>query len=287
MLSFGLFSRPARKKPPPIREFEASELQGDALIEAIIAEIHETAVRIAGVGSWLNALVRYSDARRSLSYRSHIPEEPTLLAVARLFVAGDDLDAVAATNLIFLFGKLRVARRQLDALVADNGQAKAAHVWQIELKECQDTWRAMAVLALDIVNELEPETRWRLDERYSDNSLVLARLLRQVSSGKSPCVDDMGNILLAELPQRRRAPRFSLQQNCSLGFRGIKYRAFTRDISIQGVGLTGCPHLRLRERAEVELRNGRRLSGIVIWSKDGRVGIKFDQHLPWNDPLIR
>ena len=115
---------------------------------------------------------------------------------------------------------------------------------------------------------------------------MLARLLNAVIHGKHPCLDPRGAIFLPALPQRRRARRFALLQDCAILFRGIRYDAFAKDISATGLGLTNAPPLILKHPIDVELKGGRRLSGTVVWVKDGKVGVEFLTLLPPNDPLL-
>jgi hypothetical protein len=42
----------------------------------------------------------------------------------------------------------------------------------------------------------------------------------------------------------------------------------------------------LKDPILVELRNGRKMSGLVVWCQDNKVGVRFDNPLLDSDPLI-
>ena len=67
---------------------------------------------------------------------------------------------------------------------------------------------------------------------------------------------------------------------------GKSFRIFVRDVSGGGFGLEQVPILRAGTDAIIEISTGRRFSGIIVWYRLGRAGVRFARPLPPNDPLL-
>jgi hypothetical protein len=108
--------------------------------------------------------------------------------------------------------------------------------------------------------DLEPEARWRLDAAYTDNALVLGKLLKEAIAGSYACVNQYGEVALPILPQRRKVSRFALLQHCKIFSEGCVSVAFARNISKNGLSVD-CDHdFRLKDTVTVVLRSGRKMA---------------------------
>jgi hypothetical protein len=96
----------------------------------------------------------------------------------------------------------------------------------------------------------------------------------------------MDCVTLPTLPQQRRVPRFALRQDCTITHHGKTYKAFAKDVSAGGIGLTGAPAIPLKAEIDIQLRSGRRLSGCVVWCDGKKLGVQFAEDLQPGDPLI-
>lgn len=285
MLS-GLLSQRWYGRRPSAKSLDDDRLEGIDLFEAIVGELHSTALQIAAITSAVNAFRPGASSRLVRSLVNFIPHTPPLVAGMRQCKEELNLPQEAARYVDLLFGELEKARKIADLFVADVDRYGPPQALERHTATLVTSWRALSEVALDAVDAMEPQTRWRLTGLYSENSLVLARLLRGVIHGQQPCLDPRGDIILPDLPQRRRARRHAILQNCALHSRGVRHDAFANDISATGLGLTNAPALMLKQPVDVELKGGRHLSGTVVWVKDGKVGVQFVTALPLNDPLL-
>lgn len=268
------------------RLVSADRLEGTALFEAVVCGLHDIAARIAAVTSAINAVNKGRPSHILLSSRFFVPREPALLSVVRAFPGRREPEHLAGYYYSVIFREMEGARMLFEKLT-NSVELKSGHrAVQQQCSECAERWKALSLTTLDAINKLEPETRWRLMGLYSENSLVLARALRQSSQGGEPCVDDQGLVALPVLPQRRMAPRFTLLQNCTVICHRSEFRALAIDISAGGMGLSGAPTIGLKETVQITLKTGRRFKGMIVWQKSGKLGVRFNQPLLPNDPLI-
>lgn len=279
---FGLALNFRAKSAPALVE----TLEGDGLFEANVCELHDVAARVAAVTSAVNAFAKGNPNRILMSSRNLIPSEPTSLAGAKGLQIVNGPAYVAGRYLSDLFGGIRPARELLENYFSRAGRHAVLIVAQRDRDVWAEAWQTASYVALKAVNGLEPETRWRLSGLYSENSLVLTRVLRSAAVGEAPCVDEMDCVTLPALPQQRRVPRFALRQDCMITHHGTTYKAFAKDVSAGGIGLGGAPAFQLKAKVEIQLRSGRRLSGCVVWCDDTRLGVQFAVDLLPGDPLI-
>lgn len=282
MFSFATF----RKAAAPAAAPKAS-LEGDALFESLVLEIHEVSTDIAVVMSVINAFAGDHDARPLSPCRNFFPRPSPLAGLALSARSQPSPILETSRYLESLARDLPAAIKSLETLIET---FERRHEFQPTLRlvgACSAQWQAITRTAVAAVNALEPETRWRLSGLYSENSLMLVRTLRGVLDGKSPCVTGDGHISRLDLPQRRRLPRVPLQKRCTIHHGSGQSQAFAVDVSLGGIGLANAPKLALRDSVEIELPGGRRLQGTVAWSGAGKLGIKFLDPLSPDDPLIR
>ena len=156
----------------------------------------------------------------------------------------------------------------------------------VALADCARLWRELGWLAMTAVDAMEPEARWRIAGRFSENALVVHRTFREISSGQWPCTDASGVINRLMLPQRRRLPRFALKKRCRIfsGHRVVD--ATTLDVSTGGIGIATNAAFELKSDVVVEIDGGRRVAGHVAWLKPGRLGMQFADDLATDDPLL-
>lgn len=280
MFSFATFRKASAPAAPK------ADLEGDALFESLVLEIHEVSTDIAVVMSVINAFARDQDARPLSQCRNFFPRPSPLARLALSARSQPSPILETSRYLESLARDLPTAIASMETLIET---FERRHEFQPTLRlvgPCSAQWQAISRTAVAAVNALEPETRWRLSGLYSENSLMLVRTLRAVLDGKSPSVTVDGHILRLDLPQRRRLPRVPLQKRCTIHHRGGQSPAYAVDVSLGGMGLCNAPKLALREGVEIELPRGRRLQGTVAWSSAGKLGIKFLDPLPPDDPLV-
>jgi len=259
---------------------------GFARFEALVCEFHWTALQIGAIASCINASLA---SRRSWMLRACsnlVPVEAPVVKVALRSWQDIGLPRDLAASVARVYFNLGDAKKLALPLINSAGIFVAPHIPLAKLEQIAVVWRKLAEDCRDAVLELEPETRWRLNGAYTGNALVLSKFLKEALSGLQTCVNQHGEVALPILPQRRQLPRFLALQPCKVFSQIGAIAAFARDTSKNDLSVD-CDHpFRLKDAVVVVLRNGRKLPGLIVWSKDGKAGVRFDSPLPDDDPLI-
>jgi PilZ domain len=149
------------------------------------------------------------------------------------------------------------------------------------------TWKRVSQCALRAINTLHPEIVSYLPHLHAENTTVLTRLLSQVLAGETPCLDRNGALFIPELPQRRPAPRRTLNLPCLIEHQGRTWRGIAKDVSTGGLGLERVAGLVTQKVALIEFPDSRCLAGTVVWIRGPAAGIRFDRALALDDPLLK
>jgi len=279
------FSEPARA----IRQSTApakGPIEGNALFEALVCEFHWTALQIGAIACCMNASLFSGRTWMLRACSNLVPVESPIVKVALRSWRDIGLPRELAAGIARIYFDLADAKKLALPLINNAGVFVGPRIPLAKLEQITAIWRRLAEDCNEAVQDLEPETRWRLNGLYTGNTLVLGRFMKEAKAGNYACVNQYGEVALPLLPQRRRTPRFTLLQPCKVLCQGGTSIAFARDISKTGIGLNCERNFKLKEAALIELRSGRKMNGIVVWSKDGKVGVQFDNTLPDDDPLI-
>ncbi len=279
------FAEPAKR--PLQSAVDADEpIEGNALFEALVCEFHWAALQIGAISCCMNACLATGRTWMLRSCCNLVPVESPIVRVA--LRAWEDIgiprEIAAAIGRIYF--DLADAKKLALPLINSAGVFVGPNIPRAKLEQITALWRRLAEDCNVAVQELEPETRWRLNGLYSDNTFVLGKFLKEATAGTYGCVNHYGEVALPLLPQRRKTRRYMLLQPCKLMSPGGTSIAFARDISRNGIGLNCERDFKLKEPVLVELRNGRKMKGVVVWCREGKVGVQFDASLPDNDPLI-
>jgi hypothetical protein len=282
----GLFksSEPTRQSFP--RTVSAEPDEGNALFEALVCEFHWTALQIGAIASCMNASLASERTWMLRSCSNFIPVESPVVKVALRSWQDIGLSGKLAESISRIYFDLSDAKKQALPLIDRAGAFAGPEISLAKLEQITVLWRKLAEDCNAAVQRLEPETRWRLNGLYTGNSLVLSKFIKEAMSGSDASVNQFGEVAMPILPQRRKTPRYVLLQPCKVSTQSGNSIAFARDISRNSIGLD-CEHdFKLKERILVELRNGRKMKGIVAWSRNKKAVVQFDEPLPDGDPLI-
>lgn len=263
----------------------ARALDGIGLLEAIVCETQTEALYSVVVGSGINALRHKSRVKNPQSLKNFLPRESAV--IGELLRSHEDagLSLSVMLRLREVFGALAAARGSAARFFADAGQ-NGAHAAAIDSSSFAAHWSRLCEEIVETLRALDAETIGRVPDYYLDNSSTLVKMLTSVAGGGQPCIDAAGEIVLPDLPQRRRTARRSLLQQVSLRHRGKNTLVIAKDISATGLGLDHVPELQLEELVQIEMTGGRRLMGMVVWIKGDTAGIRLGKPLPPNDPLL-
>lgn len=264
----------------------AKPLSGNALFEALICDLHWTALQIGGCACIMNSCVARGCGVIPNSCRNQFPVDSTIISAALINTNELAADIAVVARIKQMVRDLSDARKATEPYVGTDMKVGSPIPTYRAITQLAAVWRRLCEETLGIVNDLEPDARWRLNGVYTENVLTLNRFLKAAAAGKHDSVDAHGEIALPILPQRRRHARFALLQNCKVTARGVTYPAFAEDISIQGMGISCKGALRLKELVSIELQMGRRFQGTVVWGKGGDYGVQFSAALAKTDPLI-
>lgn len=278
------FSEPAKSRPAPISSNEP--IEGNALFEALVCEFHWTTLQIGAISCCMNASLASSRSWMLRSCSNLVPVESPVVRVALRAWQDIGMPRDLAAAISRLYFDLADAKKIALPLINSAGIFVGPQIPLVKLEQITAVWRKLAEDCRDAVLELEPETRWRLNGAYTGNALVLGKFMKEAMTGSRACVNNYGEVALPLLPQRRKTPRFMLLQPCKLISQGSTSIAFARDISKNGIGLNCERDFRVKDPVVVELRSGRKMKGLVVWCRSGKIGARFDNPLPDNDPLI-
>ncbi|MFA7306081.1 MAG: PilZ domain-containing protein [Hyphomicrobium sp.] len=274
-------AKPRRALPPT-----SDPTDGFARFEALVCEFHWTALQIGAIASCMNASLA---SRRSWMLRACsnlVPVEAPVVKVALRSWQDIGLPRDLAASVARAYFNLADAKKLALPLINSAGIFVAPQIPLAKLEQIAVVWRKLAEDCREAALEMEPETRWRLNGAYTGNALVLSKFLKEAMSGLQTCVNQQGEVALPILPQRRQIPRFITLQSCKIFSQAGAIAAFARDTSRNDLSVDCDRDFRLKEAVVVTLRNGRKLPGLIVWSKDGKSGIRFDSPLPDDDPLI-
>ena len=264
---------------------QAVGLDGNGLLEAIVCETQTAALQVAAIASGLNALHTKVPLKNPGDLKHFLPSSATV--VSELLRAHEEAGLEAATLLRVkeFFSDMTAARTGIDRLFSDMqrlGIENAASHAGATIA----AWSRLCQRAAGAISALDGDLRRRLPPYYAENSAMLLKLLKGAGDGQLPCIDKAGNVVLPDMPQRRKTTRRSLLQQCVLRHRGKTATVIAKDISTTGLGLARTPELKANEVVQIELNGGRRLMGVVVWASGATAGVRLGKPLPPNDPLL-
>ncbi len=254
------------------------------LLSALLGEVEAMSVFVAVSASIANALqsrcITGVDIRALDAY---LPPDPLIYNAAALDLIDSDQDGniVAAAQL--LYARIALARRQSLAAIRDNGSGLS----DAQRDTMADAWQRACGAALALGTALRASLAHCPSEANRVRPHRVVDLLRWAQRGEHPCVQQDGSIVIPGWAERRRVCRQSIAIPARLERTGQPVEVRVRDISLGGLGMTGISGAVRGEPAAIVFPCGRRLTGTVAWTAADRAGLKLDEPLSVNDPLLR
>lgn len=87
-------------------------------------------------------------------------------------------------------------------------------------------------------------------------------------------------------PERRRSSRTSVRIDATLHAADSSQSVTLTDLAVDGAGVHVAIGLAPGDAVAIELLNGRKLSGEIVWRLMGSCGIEFSEALSPDDPLL-
>ncbi len=275
------------KRLPQVRRAPARRRDArTAYFEALVSEVHATAVSVAVITSAVNSFSDWKVFIDPSAVASFAPDTSALVALLRYLDEADpplDFDAPFAAE--FLQG-LDAANSPLNAYLADCRSIGSPRAGTLHAGRLKPVWQPLCRLGAILVQAWHDKSPVVLPEIYEQNVQVLTALLAGASAGFRPCLNANGKLYVPPLPQKRRWPRRAVLENCKVLCAGTFRTAFVRDASAGGLGLDRVAGLKRGDIVTVELSTGRQFNGLVSWTSGSEAGVKFTKLLDASDPLI-
>jgi hypothetical protein len=269
-------------------ELETGEAENNQrLFEHLTSEAHAVAVEVAVITTAANALNDWRTPIAPGDVARFAPQTATLRALLLVLDNNHLIDDRASGELLTFIAEVDAARAALDAYLDDCETISADRAGLVHARLLRTSWRTLALDARRHIINLESAWPIPLSELYSQNTRIVSALLSGAGNGLKPCLDEGGRLYVPPLPQRRRAPRRSVLQNCVVhGPAQHVQTGFIRDASVGGLGLGRVSGLRRGDHVRVDLANGRQLHGSIAWVTGSSAGLRFDITLEPSDSLI-
>jgi hypothetical protein len=281
----------ARAYATDVSDFDSDQMR---LIEAWRHEFLHVAMMTAFVTMSYMAAVEQGNASRLEDVEAQLPDEPAidraiqqgLFEIAPQFdavlqaakVAYDDLYAAMA-----LFSAAQERSRR-------DGRGQQPLIW---CSAISDLWRVASASFLHALGVFERSGLLH-PASVANNRLGaqcpkrVVELLRAARAGKTLASSGAGASPrnMSDWAQRRRWARRDFNMKCGVEAKGAYFNALIRNVSLGGALLDGVQELPRGTRVSVTTEGGRKLHAAVMWCRDKTAGIKFDEQLHFNDPLV-
>ena len=256
---------------------------GSQVLLAVVAEIDFALVATAVTASLVTARAMLKPVSPNLSVFAYLPPDPALSSTEALRVTGLALPSQFATALRGFHADAstaKIATMEFGSAHHDTAASLGKGLMRLSAQ-----WRKTAAAGV-VTGDEAHRLMMTVDGGCFAHWPELRHLLILVREGETPSIDSGGQLLFPNWAERRGAIRKLLNMpawHCV----GEKRRPVTlADISITGFGLSGCRNLSAGSPVAVSLPSGRLLSGVAMWTRDDRAGVRFREALNRNDVLL-
>ena len=264
------------------------------LVQAWRHEFLHVSMMAAFVTMACTAAAGQPEPRGLQSVEANLPDEPAidrairhgLLAISSrynpAFFAAQEA-YLQCNHAVRLFKEILViATLDLEAQPSLAAYVRLADAWRATSRSC--------LVALEVFDHNGllrqiPAPGTSLD---SQCPLRLMQLLRAASAGETLASSGLEG-RRGQLPawvQRRRWGRQNIGLKCTIEIKGDCFDASIRNVSLGGALLDGMPPQPRGTRLVIAAQEGWMFHASVIWCRGESTGVKFDEQLPYNHPLI-
>ena len=255
-------------------------------LHAILDEIEQAGVFTAVSASIATALVDPAlTGAVAKDLDTYAPAEPLVYPAFAAKLLGEGLEASVILPVQAYHLRLAFARR-LSRAIIDAGPAPSPQQRASELEKLEDAWQHVCGTSLIAASAL----RGWLSEAGVHCALPpnphAESLLRAAQAGGRPCVSDDGQIAVPGWAESRRSPRYALRLSARVFVQGGQQIVLIENASETGLGLSGLKASEAGAAITVELPGDDLVSGRIMWSSNGRAGVKLDKNLPARHPIL-
>jgi hypothetical protein len=285
MTSLSGHAAPQREpdRAPESASLDVSKEKADYLFETIVCAAHESALQIATIAVLVTDYARSGVPSQLRSFRHLLLDDSKVMLFALSYGEEIGLQGPVVETLKRLYREIATAKPRvaslLNSLAVRSGGREGA---QTSLQ----SWRRLAEEATKAIELVQEAARTRLNEVYQHDAQAVKRFLRQAVADDRGVFDSAGSLRLPVLKQRRRLPRLSIQQACTLILPTGRHQGRLEDVSIQGVAVVCDAPTSVGENVEVALLDGRKLRATVARRQGQKLGLRLVNALAPSDPLF-
>ena len=257
------------------------------ILQAVLLEIEQAGVFTAVSMSVATALLkRGGPAINPWHLQSYGPAKAQIYPVVAARLLSSTLGLERLNPVQNYFARLEFAQR-LSQMVLGLDPALPASGRLNEIEKLEDAWRYVCIAsreASEVIRSCLSEAGY--DEPPAANPRG-GELLRAAGRGERPCVDVDGNVTVPGWAENRKAKRIAVHSQVTVYYRGSKQTVVLDNVSKMGVGLKGLEGAIPGRMISMVLESGETISGMIVWSRSSSVGIKLDEQLCDDHPLLR
>lgn len=272
----------------PSRPTSADAISSETLnaLRSILVEIEEASVLVAITASIANALVESRDEALTLNHLvAYLPASPSIYRRHIDMVLAAALSPSIVLPVQAYHARLSYALRLSHAIV-EAGPAPTDSVRIAEIEKVDDAWRHVcgtALAAISILRETLASVRY---SRPPVNNEHAEALLRSAKAGGRPCVGEDGNVRMPRWAESRAHARHVTETQARVLMLEATQTVVLENASRTGLGLSGIKNAETGMNVTVDLADGQRLSGKLMWVRGERAGVKLHEMLPANHVLL-
>ena len=274
--------------PRQARTTSADTLSSATLngLRSILTEIEEASVLIAITASIAGALAQQRHTELTVQHlTSYMPSSPELY---RRHIDNVLMAALAPSIVLPIqayHARLSYALR-LTRAIADAGPAPTNAIRTSELEKVEDAWRHVCGTALGAIATLRETLAAVRYSRPPVNNEHAEALLRSAKAGGCPCIAEDGKVRMPRWAESRAHTRHVTEIKALAHLPGASHMVVIENASRTGLGLSGVRDIAPGTRVAIDLEDGQRLTGKIMWTRSERAGVHLEDMLPAGHQLL-
>jgi hypothetical protein len=183
-----------------------------------------------------------------------------------------------------LLAHMLLAQRLSSAFLASADQRHDDRFCPIDV--VADSWRRVCSASLKVHQAVSDCMAAAGHACPVDIETGTLELLRIASQGGWPCITRTGQVSIPGWAERRVEARMELNVPVSVSSGPARFPAILENATAAGLGLASEVGIREESELQVDLPDGRTLTGVVRWARSGKLGVRLLTRLSAKDPLL-
>ena len=265
---------------------ERQDPQISRILQAVLVEIEQAGVFTAVSMSIASALLVRNGVKISPSHlQSYGPAKAQIFPAVAAPLLSSNLGLSNLGPVQDYYARLEFAQRLSQTVLALEASVPAASRLN-EVEKLEDAWRYVCRASLTASSVIRSCLAELGAEAPPVANRAAAALLSAAERGDRPCVDPAGNVTVPGWAENRRAKRVSVSRQATIYYRGAKQAVVVDNVSATGLGLKGLEGGIPGRMISIVLDSGESLSGMIMWSRGTAAGIKLDEQLSEDHPIL-